>query len=215
MKTLILSDIHGRNNWKKFNFLDYDKVILQGDFLDSYNISPKAQLDNLEEIIASLLPNSVCLAGNHDFHYLFDWEYYTGYNSSIAIRAKELLSMMNLKAACEVDDFLITHAGVTKTWYDSIPKHGISIEDNINLVWEYKPKLFSFNGKDHYGEDITQGPFWVRPRALLKDKLDCKQIVGHTYMHIPYTVKGCTFMDNSQYYSIIENGVLTTKKVES
>ena len=43
--------------------------------------------------------------------------------------------------------------------------------------------VFNFRaGKRYsaYGDDITQGPLWVRPTSLMEDGLDYIHVIGHT-----------------------------------
>lgn len=203
MKILILSDIHGRTFWQEFDFWDYDEVVFVGDYLDSYNISGKAQIENLENLIDARLPNVTFLAGNHCYHYLFGWEFYSGYQAKIAFKAKKLLKQMDLKIAYLHENYLITHAGVTKTWFNTLPKIEGNVAEVINQVWTYKPKMFMFNGKDPYGDNITQGPLWVRPKSLMKDGLDYHHIVGHTFLTKPYTENNFSFIDCPYGYTEI------------
>lgn len=46
---------------------------------------------------------------------------------------------------------------------------------NANVI-----RSFSFCGIDCYGDDVTQGPLWVRPTSLELDSAFDKQCVGHT-----------------------------------
>ena len=43
-----------------------------------------------------------------------------------------------------------------------------------------KAKAFSFCGFNCYGDDVTQGPLWIRPSSLFQDAFFKKQCVGHT-----------------------------------
>jgi hypothetical protein len=57
----------------------------------------------------------------------------------------------------------------------------------LNDLFVYRPRVFQFQGRDPYGDDIYQTPIWIRPGALqrvnkqdtiIKDQYI--QIVGHT-----------------------------------
>ena len=48
-----MGDVHGRSYWKLLaNTKSFDKLILIGDYFDSYDIDAKEQIRNFEEIVA-------------------------------------------------------------------------------------------------------------------------------------------------------------------
>ena len=52
MKTIVIGDIHGRTIWKQIvRHNTFDKVVFEGDYFDSFDISVKDQLKNFNEII--------------------------------------------------------------------------------------------------------------------------------------------------------------------
>lgn len=215
MKIIVLGDTHGRTTWKEIieKEKDYDKLIFLGDYFDTKEqISQKDQLSNFLEILQlkSAQPDKVILLlGNHDFHYIpgID-EHYSGYNPTLAVEIG-----MSLKSAIDNDlvqichqekiglrTYFFSHAGLTNTWLNStnysesiflFPKY-------LNDLIKYKPFLFKFRiGRNfsNTGDDITQGPLWVRIPSLVKDQYkgddpNFIQIIGHTSM------KTISFLDN-------------------
>ncbi|MDR0452283.1 MAG: hypothetical protein LBH15_04505, partial [Treponema sp.] len=68
--------------------------------------------------------------------------------------------------------------GISKTF---LSLRGIADPLDINRRFRKNPRLLVFCGADSYGNDITQGPLWIRPESLLSDALPgYSQIVGHT-----------------------------------
>jgi hypothetical protein len=64
-----------------------------------------------------------------------------------------------------------------------------NVVELVNDLFNYHPQRFNFShlGYDPYGDDETQGPFWIRPRSLMRSnkgekgfKKDYIQVVGHT-----------------------------------
>jgi hypothetical protein len=52
---------------------------------------------------------------------------------------------------------------------------------DINECFTENPGILAFCGFDRSGNDITQGPLWIRPESLISDALPgYSQIVGHT-----------------------------------
>lgn len=194
MKIIGLGDTHGRNDWEKIVLsTQFDKVVFVGDYFDSRElISAKRQIDNFKRIIDFKKANVgsvILLFGNHDFHYLPGiGENYSGYQPLHAFDIQEVLvNALDedlIQMSFQYDEFLFTHAGVTKTWSQRNNIDPNNVADSINALFKYKPIAFQFaSGKNHskFGDDITQSPIWVRPASLLADGLDeFIQIVGHT-----------------------------------
>src|SRR2546423_1090879 len=195
MKLITIGDVHGRNFWKQIaDTQTFDKLILIGDYFDSYNISIKDQFNNFLEIVAykKAHPDKmILLIGNHDFHYLPEAmasnERYTGYQERYGSQISLLLNKhLYLFQMCyEWNNYLFTHAGVTQTWLDGTGFDDGDVALFINDLFEFKPRKFFFNGTDPTGNDVTQSPIWVRPNSLLKDgynRESVRQVVGHTVM---------------------------------
>lgn len=185
MKTLILGDTHGRDNWKSHIEQETpDKLIFVGDYFDAKsNIPYYQEQQNFQDIIElkkSRPEDVVLLLGNHDLHYMLP-EQYSGYQWHHAPDIEELLenNIEFLQWAYEQDGFLFTHAGVTKTWCENNkidPQ-----EDLVEQINNLTPWNFRFVGDSFYGDDIMASPVWVRPESLSQDKVDgFRHVVGHT-----------------------------------
>lgn len=188
-KIVVIGDIHGRDTWKEIiaNEEPFNKVVFLGDYFDSYFISFKDQLDNYNEIIKYKEDNKdkvITLFGNHEFHYISENIGYSQWSYSIYKEIHELLlnqfNNKTLQCIYKYKDLIFSHAGITKYWLKNVAKTNLkALEENkIDL------NLFNFNfikGYDYTGDSISQGPIWVRPKALYNDKLDKYTfIVGHT-----------------------------------
>lgn len=194
MKLAAFGDTHGRDTWKTFvkELDDADKIIFIGDYFDSITISFIEQLHNFKEILDFKRNDPdrvILLMGNHDLHYLPEFisigEYYSGYQGTAwADIQSHLLPAINnheIQMAYSYDKYLFTHAGVTNTWCKEWGIDTTRIEDHINELFYQNPRCFGFNGYDTYGDDITQGPCWVRPDSLRADRLkNYIHVVGHT-----------------------------------
>jgi len=129
MKLVALGDTHGRVLWKEIITKEEataDKIIFIGDYFDTHGggISGNKQLVNFKDILAFKRANPekvVMLTGNHDFHYMRGiGENYSGYQAGYAIDFAEAihdaLSDDSLQMCYKHDNFVFTHAGITKTW---------------------------------------------------------------------------------------------------
>ena len=180
-----IGDVHGRTFWKSYINKEYSEFYFTGDYFDSFNLSFSRQFANFVEICKEARANSrikLCL-GNHDYHYLdgVHNQFYSGFqdHNYKKIRAvlEENLDLIRIVYVTE-DKYIISHAGVTSWFLKSI--EGTSPED-INSAFVKNRNVLSFNGRNIYGDDITQSPIWVRPGSLERDHVSgYSQIVGHT-----------------------------------
>lgn len=203
MKTIVLGDTHGRSFWKLAVHQDKpDRVIFIGDYFDSFEISGLEQIHNFKEIIKYKEDNPqvevVMLIGNHDHHYFPEVGYTgtSGYQSGIAPNISQVIdeNRNHLQMAYSFDKYLFTHAGVSPVFMDeAFGENGWSKEtivEDLNELFKHKPRAFDFNGFEATGDNTTQTPIWIRPRALMGInkkhskglKNDYIQIVGHTQM---------------------------------
>ena len=244
MKTIVIGDTHGRSNWKLAIHQDKpDRVIFIGDYFDSFDISGVEQIDNFKQIIKYKEDNPqvevVLLIGNHDYHYFPEIGYNgtSGYQSRIASSITQVIeeNRYHLQMAYGFGDYLFTHAGVSPVFMDQVfGSDDWSIENvvvDLNEMFRYKPKAFEFNGLDAYGDNTTQTPIWIRPRALMQAnkkhekglKNNYIQIVGHTQRQKidlegsdKFTGGRYYFidtMDTSGDYLIIEDNKLRTNSI--
>jgi predicted phosphodiesterase len=216
---IAIGDIHGRTIWKDIVEVELhkvDKIIFIGDYFDSFNIPMLDQIKNFSEIVkfARKYPDKVVLLiGNHDYHYLSMGETYSGFNATYALGIEHdyLRPNLDLFKICHTEgEFLFSHAGVTKTWLKHLLVDIAVIDSELDDFWKYKPQVFGWKRNpskkmsaytDHYGDNIWQGPLWVRPDSLNADRIKgWTQIVGHTEMG------GIKYRDDVYYIDALEAG---------
>lgn len=231
-KWIAIGDIHGRQNWKSIvntEINQVDRIIFVGDYFDSFDIDMPTQINNFKDLLElkkSYPDKVVLLTGNHDIHYLSTLkEKYSGYNSGFAYIIENDCILPAIKdrslQMCHVeDDIIFTHAGITNTWLllsnivESIDNI-VDLDIELNDAFYYKPNTFRFQSSykfsmsDNYGDNIWQGPLWVRPRSLIVDKIDgYKQVVGHTEMNSILDKNGIYFIDClEENYYLYSDGV--------
>ncbi len=224
MKIVTLGDIHGRSIWKdilnKEN--DADKFIFAGDYFDTRNggYSANRQITNFKDILEFKKANMdkvILLTGNHDYHYIKGiYETYSGYQHNYAIDIGEVIqTALNediLQMCYTHDNYVFTHAGVTKTWAEANEIDLNNLQQSINDLFKSKPHAFGFTSGDsnsRTGDDVTQTPIWVRPQSLDNDIIDgvvC--VVGHTTVSELTITERIILIDSlgtsKQYLSIID-----------
>lgn len=195
MKIIAIGDIHGMIDWERIVFnAEFDKVVFVGDYFDTHRgISPIEQILNFEKILEYKKSDSskvVLLFGNHDFHYMKSCqEKYSGFQYThfhdISDLIHKALNEGLMRMCFKHDNYIFSHAGITKTWLKNAGYTGeVAIDTFVNDIFKYKPYLFNFSmgcSLSPYGDDICHSPIWVRPDSLRRDSLDGYiQVVGHT-----------------------------------
>jgi len=215
-------------------------MIFVGDYFDSFNISSNDQINNFLDIIELKKSSGidvVMLIGNHDYHYMpYTQEYYSGHQKihHFIIQNTLLDNIEHLSMCHRVDNFLITHAGISfkwlSYWYKKLYNKNLldyeSIEKIVNDIWEHTPRAFKFTGMDPYGDSEESSPIWIRPKSLQRSNKDYLknyyvQIVGHT-QHNKIDIEGKTTggkyyyidtLETSGEYLILEDGKLTVNNL--
>lgn len=227
MKIVAIGDIHGLDTWKEIVKLhpDADKYVFIGDYFDSFDIYPVVQIQNFKEILEFKNDNMdkvELLIGNHDFHYTnLTLQKYSGFNNVMSFDygnlVNENISNRNLKMIFKYNDFIFSHAGISKTWAMNYNLNINDIESEVNLLFKYNPSAFEFvHGVcDGTGSSVEHSPIWIRPNALIKDKIDGIHIFGHTHMN------EVSYIENEYYnidclpnqYLVIENDICIIKNI--
>jgi len=212
MKTVIIGDVHGRDQWKQIvaQENDADRFVFLGDYFDSFDISAVEQMHNFKEIVELKETSNkevIMLIGNHDYHYFPEIgdSSTSGYQTRLAPSIKQLVdeSRQHLQVAYRMGQFVFSHAGISSEWLDDfIPSWTLNtMVDQINDTFKYTPTNLCYRsykitdidngiviGSGGFGNETYQGPMWIRPKALMeanKKTLRKKiiQVVGHTYQN--------------------------------
>lgn len=233
MNILTIGDIHGRDNWVKFThgsqrnydlwklsvesgapahstfwkdmpFMQFEKIIFIGDYVDSFRKKNFEILQNLKEIIyfkKALQDRVVLLLGNHDVQYMFPNNECSGFRPEMKFDLSEIFNenLGLFKYAHQEKNYLWSHAGITSGWFNYAiktiqnPKHRFyliiseffekdrTIADIVNLLGEIQSKTMHTVDVYSGGIDAWASPLWVRPQILNNWSLEgYNQIVGHT-----------------------------------
>lgn len=212
MKTVIIGDVHGRDQWKQIvaQESDANRFVFVGDYFDSFDISAVEQMHNFKEIVELKETSGkevIMLIGNHDYHYYPEIgdSSTSGYQIRMAPSIKQLIyeNRQHLQVAYRIDEFVFTHAGISSEWLDDfIPNWKLdTMVDQINDLFNYTPVNLCYRsykitdkengiviGSGGFGAETYQGPMWIRPKALMvanRDTLrkEIIQVVGHTHQN--------------------------------
>lgn len=207
----IIGDIHGRTCWKEL-VQDNCINIFVGDYFDPYDdISFDDLMQNFADIIAfrKQRPETVLLYGNHDLHYLIPSDRASRFNRLHAIDIKQAFAdnanLFTGVAYAIADSILVTHAGVSKEWYEkefgAYEGSPVSeVANDINDLWKHNKVEFTFDVNaseflDRSGESPTHSPLWIRPWTLADHNLFAgtpyKQVFGHTQVDNTIVIDDC------------------------
>ena len=250
MKLVAIGDIHGRDIWKQIiaKEQDADEFVFVGDYFDSFTVKGPDQINNFLDIIEFKKQSKVpviLLVGNHDHHYYpgVDDSGTSGYQTLLAPSIKYVVNenKQYLQAAYQVGEFVFTHAGLSSEWLDDMVVGWSvdSLDATLNDLFRYQPGKIAYRsykqvgdqvyGAQGYGNEMFQGPIWIRPSALMtvnKKTLRKKiiQVVGHTPQdNIDIEGKSTGgryyFIDTLEYnqgqYLVVTDGVVSLGKLEN
>jgi len=164
-KTIIIGDVHGRDQWKQIvaQEKDADTVIFLGDYFDSFNISAVEQMHNFKEIVEfkeTSFTNAgtddqhktrvIMLIGNHDYHYFpeINDSSTSGYQKRMAMVIKQLIgeNREHLEVAYRMGEFVFSHAGISSEWLDDTVMDWTekNMVDKINELFKYTPLALDY-----------------------------------------------------------------------
>lgn len=197
----IIGDIHGSDCWKQLVREEAVNIFV-GDYFDSKDgRSQEEMIANFRDIIAfkQAHPQTILLYGNHDLNYLLGKDYQSRFSHpERRERYRQLFAeteSLFYGVAFAIDDqTLVSHAGVTREWYekyigmyqDESPR---VVAQHINDLWQVDKEAFTFSAnvtspRDIYGESPTHSPLWIRSWILPAHNLfagtTVTQIIGHT-----------------------------------
>jgi len=193
---------------KSFTQDSYDRIVFMGDYFDvrGENKWPE-QGENFEAICAFVRQDPErrkALLGNHDWSYISATVHGSGCSGHQNGRAGKIKSLLLsardiLDLAFEADGVVFSHGGFSKTWVATILRlfnmnasewsidflnkfwRSLSLQkDEAAFNYEFEELLDWHGYFSGSGNEVTQGPLWIRPEALLRDAYYQTQVVGHT-----------------------------------
>lgn len=216
MKIIAIGDIHGRNFWKDIMHEQMDQLVFIGDYFDSYKeeFTAQQEIDNFKQIVILKRENPdlvTLLIGNHDYHYLSGVDQqYSRYQDAGAVEINAvLMEALDVMQMCYVYNHIVfNHAGITKTWAKNQNIDLDKLQTSINNKFMEDKTAFGFVDGigDFDGSNQRQSPIWVRPNALLGDKIEgYHQVVGHTKQATHRIQGGIAFIDVAGHVFRMEN----------
>lgn len=205
---MVVPDIHGRhealsNAFDKALKEGYDKIVLLGDYVDSFNRTNEDMYRVLDIVtfMAKNYPDKVvALLGNHDYQYMFpDGPYRcSGHRPDAAPQFHYMFNENKdlFKIAHKEGNYLFSHAGVQRKWFEkystTLMKYAdlASIDPNddidevCNMIHQTSErwKLAEVGTKRGGMRYDYGGPIWCDQTEMMSygPLKGFHQIVGHT-----------------------------------
>jgi len=192
MKIAVISDVHQTVFWRKLidQKDEYDKIVFLGDEFDSWENDWPHQMINAENIISfkNNCPEKIDLCwSNHAISYFLN-ERCSGYQSTRAADIKKFYNNYQdlYNPVYIYGNWIFSHAGLSIKWMRYCRIGELS---EINYMFKKKPGLFRWIGPDSFGNNPNEGPLWIRPESLIKNKVPkFNQIAGHTENEEPLII---------------------------
>jgi len=173
-KLVVVGDLHGQYEIveKVLKKTDY-KVVFIGDYLDSYDRPMIEQLHTLNLVLGAVRsqPDRIwALRGNHEMSYLDPYMQCSGYSYELKAQINQSVDMSPLLDYIWVDDWLISHAGVSGKLLE---KSGQTLEEYLD------GEDYSQIGRARGGRDPVGGLYWCDWWREF-EPIETPQIVGHS-----------------------------------
>jgi hypothetical protein len=208
MKTIVVGDLHGRVEVVEavLKHEDYN-IIFIGDYLDSYDRPVVDQMWVLDTILAAVRNNPdrvYALRGNHELSYQDAPMRCSGYNYETQHQLGER-DLSPLLDYMWVDEYLISHAGVSQRLLDAI---------ELPLKVYLTTGVFDQIGRARGGRHPIGGLFWCDWWEEFTPVKGVPQIVGHSNYRPEGAAEGITRSGNSYNIDCLErvNEVLVLEK---
>ncbi len=168
------------------------RIVFLGDYVDEWNSTARDVVEGIE--VQLEWANGVrlqgievvFLLGNHDFEYLLG-RGCSGTHLEAMVDIREALGRIDMRAAADIDGYLVTHAGLTQRWrskYASGCNDAGDIATRLNGLYlggsYHDWRKLAACGPSRGGRGIPS-PLWADKRDLESDAaLGIRQIAGHT-----------------------------------
>ncbi len=213
----IIPDIH--NKWfEAEEIIDKcgaDKVVFLGDYFDSFGDTIEITFETAEWLKDSMKKsNRTHLMGNHDLSYRSEPDRCSGFSESklwAIIMAKVELS--DLHNYCWVDDWLCTHAGLTRQFMSSLNHKNLFITEFLDDLEENYPYRLRQCSNFRGGADAHSGIYWCDYNEF-EDIPNVKQIFGHTHGEVRQTDRHICIDTWLQYYGLYNTDTKEMKVIK-
>ena len=200
MNILGVGDIHGKifsieAAVKKFKQGRYDRLILMGDYTDSFDKTVMQHIQCLQAIAEYQeelgKDRLIALIGNHDHPAYLHNFWCKGSDKEMMSTYQKYYEQAEYKIAHQEGRYLFTHGGINLSWWNRVANireflvknfEVTNVADLLNKMYNsrYYPQLFQV-GKDRGGEHNSGGPVWS---SLFDNEVfhwnNLNQVVGHS-----------------------------------
>lgn len=184
MHTRFVGDVHGKVEAVE-RALDFDgPVIFVGDFIDSFDRSPKDH-DRCYQLVIDAIKRGKAQAifGNHELSYLQPFTHKcSGYDFDRCevVRKHEGDILALFKPYILLDELLVSHAGLTKQIWDEFNLTVENLTAKLDSWWRDDKSPMHWIGYSRGGINPVGGLFWCDFNDDFKPIPELAQVFGHT-----------------------------------
>ena len=187
MSMIVVGDLHGDLEITKYFLKEKNKqVCFLMDVLDSFTFSREDQFEALQLILYAIASrnNIVGVLANHELSYANPYCYRaSGFSNGFWTRLKYsslIRQIEQLPIVIEAAGFLITHAGISKTWLPDADDNYWTADEIIDYIEYIDLDTIAQVGVARGGTARCGGPLWCDYWSEFVPVPGIKQVMGHS-----------------------------------
>jgi hypothetical protein len=178
---IVCGDIHGLVGHVRDLLQDKDQAtVFVSDFVDSFDKNIDEQIECVDLVLEAIetRDNVTALIANHEYGYLNNRYACSGYEHKTQqeINKRKARILRNFRWYVIVDDFLVTHAGVSESW---LPEKDMNFQEIVKYLDEAPIENLAQIGYTRGGLFPVGGILWCDTEEF-KPVPGIKQVFGHS-----------------------------------
>jgi len=193
-----------------------DRIVFLGDYFDDFNDTPQIAYNTAEWLKDSLnKQNRIHLIGNHDIGYMTNGvDGCSGWQPDKQFFVNKVgVPWEKMREYCWVDDWLCSHAGLTRSFMSAYNHKNLHITQFLDNIIENYPYRLRQASPYRGGRDSHSGIFWCDYDEF-EDIPNIKQIFGHTHGELRQTENHICLDTWLKYYTLYDTKKKTMEVVK-
>ena len=177
-------DIHGHWHFLRSipKFLPNHYYVFVGDYVDSFSQAVSNQVNCIIQVLDWVdQGKATALIGNHENSYWYESQRASGFKPAMAVHMNYLKerSLKTLKAAIQIDNVLVTHAGLSAPLFNNLPFN--NLDDKLTQEMHNKESFVWDIGYCRGGSKTGGGIWWNDFNEEFRPVWGLSQVFGHTH----------------------------------
>jgi len=185
MKYVFVGDVHGKVRAVEAALAREGKKIFVGDFIDSFDHPVEDHKICYDLVLEAIDKGEAeALFGNHELSYLMPNKHrcsgFDATRATLMYAYKERLFQKFKPYLLLRENFLVSHAGLTKTIWDVKNLDISTLSDTLAKWWANEQSAMHWVGRARGGPDRCGGLFWCDFNHEFRPVDELEQVFGHT-----------------------------------